>query len=148
MSLGAHSALCRKTTFSGVINWPQKLMYGVFLPFYAYNHWGDKIISATRYIRIVELSSSLIKDSPIPLFSLKFSKRDLCPVPVTYSPSSERVSGWRLPGYGRALPRLWTLLERKSISMKYLISRQSISSVNGFDPWYSPGGPQRDQTPD
>src|SRR5208337_2768362 len=32
-------------------------------------------MSANRYIRFVELSSGLIKDSRIPLFSSKFSKR-------------------------------------------------------------------------
>jgi hypothetical protein len=36
---------------------------------------GDKIMSANRYIRFVELSSGLIKDSRIPLFSSKFSKK-------------------------------------------------------------------------
>jgi uncharacterized protein YjgD (DUF1641 family) len=32
-------------------------------------------VSANRYIRFVELSSGLIRDSRIPLFSSKFSKR-------------------------------------------------------------------------
>jgi len=50
-------------------------------------------MSANRYNRFVELSSGLIKDSRIPLFSSKFSKKDLYPAPVTHSPSPERVSG-------------------------------------------------------
>jgi transposase len=36
---------------------------------------GDEIVSANRYIRFVKLSSGLIKDSRIPLYSSKYSKK-------------------------------------------------------------------------
>ena len=45
------------------------------LPCCANNERGGKIMSAKRYIRFVELSLGLIRDSRIPLFSSKFSKK-------------------------------------------------------------------------
>jgi len=36
---------------------------------------GDEIVLANRYIRFVKLSSGLIKDSRIPLYSSKYSKK-------------------------------------------------------------------------
>jgi hypothetical protein len=41
-----------------------------------------KIVSLNRYIRFVEISSGLIKESRIPLYSSNFSKKDLQSAPV------------------------------------------------------------------
>lgn len=95
-------------------------------------------MSTNRYIRFVELSSRLIRDSRIPLYSSKYSKK-------TYTQHQllillllkEYLRG--LPGYRRALLKLWIPSNRRFNSRIYLILRRyskilSPNQVNRLHP--------------
>jgi hypothetical protein len=120
------------------ICWPQKLRYGASLPCYANNEQGGKIMSANRYIRFVELSSGLIRDSRIPLFSSKFSKKTFTHTSYSFFFSWKSACP-KITGTQWNLPKSWNHSERRSTLMKFPISLRSINSVNGFDLQHSPG---------
>ena len=93
-------------------------------------------MSANRYIRFVELSSGLIRDTRIPLFSSKFSKK-------TYTQHQLLIllllKEYLSEDYRDTveLTEIMDSLREKSILMKSPISRRSISSVNGSGPRHS-----------
>ena len=95
-------------------------------------------MSANRYIRFVELSSGLIRDSRIPLFSSKFSKK-------TYTQHQLLIllllKEYLSEDYRDTveLTEIMDSLREKIHLDEVPISRRSISSVNGFDPRHSPG---------
>jgi hypothetical protein len=67
-------------------------------------------MSANRYIGFVELSSGLIRDSRIPLYSSKFSRKKHTQQPHSSSP--ERIPVRRLQGHSRTYESMDSLREK------------------------------------
>jgi hypothetical protein len=77
--------LSRKLDLEKKIPTTEDLRYSVSLPCYARIKEGDDMVSTNRYIRFIEISSGLIKDSRIPLFSSIFSKRPILNTSYSFS---------------------------------------------------------------